>query len=89
MTQIKDPRRENLIKDFIPIKIDEERNYTNVIVSILSFLSMIFKNKWFAWASLFSTVSGFLDEKTFSMTQGNFINLIISLLGLFTIYAPV
>ncbi|CCJ30861.1 unnamed protein product [Pneumocystis jirovecii] len=90
MTQIKNPKREELIKQFTPVEIDEDIDYTNMIVSILSFSSMIFKNKWAAWASLVATLSGFLDAKTHtSISQGNLMNLTMSFLGLFTIYMPI
>ncbi|KAG5513342.1 hypothetical protein PMAC_001405 [Pneumocystis sp. 'macacae'] len=106
MTQIKNPKREELIKPFTPIEVDEDIgklfspidlylttntiDYTNLIVSIFSFSSMIFKNKWAAWASLVATLSGFLDAKTHtSISQGNLMNLIVSFTGLFTIYMPI
>ncbi|EMR09332.1 hypothetical protein PNEG_02287 [Pneumocystis murina B123] len=90
MTQSKDPRREDLIRKFTPIEVEEELDFTNILVSILSFSSMIFKNKWFAWASLVGTISGFLDGKAqTSISQGNLTNIIMSGVAFVVMYTPI
>ncbi|KAG4303920.1 hypothetical protein PORY_002664 [Pneumocystis oryctolagi] len=105
MTQIKDPRREDLIKQFTPINVEEDigkvllsiniylirstTDYTNFIVYMLGFSSIIFKNKWAAWGSFIATLSGILDGKTSLMSHENVMNFVISSLGLLTIYIPI
>ncbi|KTW26361.1 hypothetical protein T552_02843 [Pneumocystis carinii B80] len=90
MTQSKDPRREDLIREFTPIEIEEELDYTNIFVSTMSFSSIIFKNKWFAWLSLVGTISGFLDEKSqSSMFRGNLTNIMMTGVAFIVMYMPI